>query len=168
MISRAIHQKLHFCYCFKHQKHKLQLLSNKNIKNSLKILQTTRKVRCHDNLVQVSLNSAMATFFFLPNQEHGTFFFHFASANNPRRHILSFNLALFILFCTFFLHSVWREMDKNHARHYPTPKLLRLLCFMGNAITFILFVVKIYFFFRLFSMLKLLPSKALTRVYNIL
>lgn len=92
-------------------------------------------------------------FFFLPNQEHGTFFFHFASANNPRRHILSFNLALFILFCTFFFapFDVEREMDKNHARHYPTPKLLRfVLCFMGNAITFILFVVKIYFFFCLF------------------
>lgn len=39
-----------------------------------------------------------------------------------------------------------RETNGNHARHYPTPKLLRLLCFMENAITFISFVVKIYLF----------------------
>lgn len=78
---------------------------------------------------------------------------------SQRRHILNFNLALFILFGFIFSASGLphfkrtlsengagkRETDKNHARHYPAPKLLRLLCFMGNAITFIQFLVKIYF-----------------------
>jgi hypothetical protein len=106
---------------------------------------------------------AMTTFFKFSQFHHGNFssptksmniFLSFClrclfSSNPRRRHILSFNLALFILFWVFFSFNVEREMDKNHARHYPTQKLLRLLCFMGNAITFIPFVVKIYFFFTL-------------------
>lgn len=77
----------------------------------------------------------------------------FSSHRRRRRRIVSFNLALFILlFALVFLFTWWqwgaggREKDENHARYYPTPKLLRLLCFMRNAITFIPLVVKIYFF----------------------
>lgn len=70
--------------------------------------------------------------------------------------------------------------DKNHARHYisysflphfpserkaknsESMKLLRLLCFMGNAITFIQFLVKFYFFCHF----SLLPFSEISRLHQ--
>lgn len=118
--------------------HQLQALKNENIKKFspqafYEALWKHQKRHRYDNLFKFL--SVPPWQLFLPNMK---FFLSFCLrrlfSNNPRRHILSFNLALFILFWSFFSYNVEREMDKNHARHYPTPKLLRLLCFMGNAI----------------------------------
>lgn len=89
-----------------------------------------------------------------------------SASNSHRRHILSFNLALFILFrfgFSFRLDAMGSERARvrggwESCALYPTPKLLRLLCFMGNAITFIPLVVKIY----LFSAFKLRTEETFT------
>lgn len=133
---------------------------NENIKNFSRNFPTLWKHQKHhryDNLFQASQKIHHGNFSF-PPRAFSFIFLRFPS--HHRRHILSFNLALFILFRFGFVFSFMRgrersrAMDRNHARHYPTPKLLRLLCFMGNAITFISSVVKIYFFLSCLSLEK--------------